>query len=334
MDEFEEMHDNKKELKLPKDLDGDDEEEQDYDHEVDDDEEAEEDLNEPEDNKEKDDDIENELFAMARENKEMKFANEEMLEKIGKIEDEMMDKKKWQLKGEVQCKDRNYNSLLEEYVDFDTATKLPPQITKETTMGIEATIKQRILDEMFDDPIRKVMKGDKGKDDFTLEFTKSGKGLGEEYADEYARKLYAQNKDVFDESDLTGADSALKHEIEDLFTGLMRNLSQLSNIHFTPKRLTKQTNIRTQNVPALKMEEAIPIGVSTGNTKSAREVFEINPKALRDKDELSKEERRRERAHRKRSIKTHLKHKETNRKEKNREQGLGLVGDRFLVKQV
>ena len=60
------------------------------------------------------------------------------------------------MKGEVQVKDRQYNSLLEEYVDFDTATKVPPQITKETTNQIEALIKQRILDEMFDDPIRKV----------------------------------------------------------------------------------------------------------------------------------------------------------------------------------
>jgi U3 small nucleolar ribonucleoprotein component len=41
----------------------------------------------------------------------------------------MMDEKTWQMKGEVQCKDRAYNSLLEEYLDFDTATKIPPQIT-------------------------------------------------------------------------------------------------------------------------------------------------------------------------------------------------------------
>ena len=56
----------------------------------------------------------------------MKFANEEMIDKIKKIENEMMDEKKWQMKGEIQCKDRGYNSLLEEYVDFDTASKMPP----------------------------------------------------------------------------------------------------------------------------------------------------------------------------------------------------------------
>ena len=71
-------------------------------------------------------DAENDIFAQARENKELKFANEGMIDKIKKIEDEMMDEKKWQMKGEIQCNDRAYNSLLEEYVDFDTASKLPP----------------------------------------------------------------------------------------------------------------------------------------------------------------------------------------------------------------
>lgn len=71
------------------------------------------------------------------------------------------------MKGEIMCKDRNYNSLLEEYVDFDTATKMAPQITQETTNKIESIIKQRVLDEMFDDPIRRVMPENKGKgDDF------------------------------------------------------------------------------------------------------------------------------------------------------------------------
>jgi hypothetical protein len=36
-------------------------------------------------------DPENDIFAQARENKELAFANEDMLEKIKKIEDEMMD---------------------------------------------------------------------------------------------------------------------------------------------------------------------------------------------------------------------------------------------------
>jgi U3 small nucleolar ribonucleoprotein component len=41
------------------------------------------------------------------------------------------------------------------HLDFNAATKLPPTITKETTNKIEDLIKQRVLDELFDDPILK-----------------------------------------------------------------------------------------------------------------------------------------------------------------------------------
>ena len=64
-----------------------------------------------------------------------------MKDKLDKIENDMMNTNKWQMKGEVQCKDRDYNTLLETHVDFDTATKAPPQITQETTNQIEDMIK-------------------------------------------------------------------------------------------------------------------------------------------------------------------------------------------------
>ena len=113
-------------------------------------------------------------------------------------------------------------------------------------------IKQRVLDELFDDPLRRVAPNvHNNLEDFQIDFTKSKKGLGDQYADEYASKLMAQNPDVFLDTDVSGADTALKKEIDDIFDGLMRNLNQLSNIHFTAKRMTKEVAIRTQNVPAL-----------------------------------------------------------------------------------
>jgi hypothetical protein len=127
---------------------------------------------------------------------------------------------------------------------------------------------------------------------------------------------------MFLEDDLTGPDAGLKKEIDDLFNGLMRNLNQMANEHFTPKRLTKESTIRTQNVPALQLEEAIPIGVSAEGTKTAREVFKVNPKALSEKEEMSKEEKKRARMARKRQIRSHLRHKEISKKEQNREKGI------------
>jgi len=50
------------------------------------------------------------------------------------------------------------------------------------------------------------------------------------------------NKDVFLDTD---PDAPIKREIDDIFNGLMRNLNQLSNIHYTPKRMTKEATIRT-----------------------------------------------------------------------------------------
>ena len=341
MEDIEEMDDVKGKLKIPKDVVGDGEDDESDEGLLGDEgSEDQEGFGQDED----EEDFENDVFAMARENKEMgdttasegpNFANAELFKTMNKIEDEMMDEKPWMMKGEVAQKDRQYNSLLDQYVDFDTATKAPPKITQETTNEIEAMIKQRILDEMFDDPVRKVEREEKNlDDDFTLDFLKNSKGLGETYADDYQKKLMNMNKDVFLDNDLAGADSALKKEIEDIFTGLMRNLNQLSNIHFTPKRLTKETTIRTQNVPALTLEEAIPIGVSSSGTKSAREVFTIAPKNMREKSELTKEEKLRERAHRKRQIRSHLQHKEKLRKEINREKGISQIGERFKVKEI
>lgn len=67
----------------------------------------------------------------------------------------MAQEKPWVLNGEVSAKSRPMNSLLAEHLDFDVAMKLPEKITKETTNKLESLIKQRILDGLFDDPIRK-----------------------------------------------------------------------------------------------------------------------------------------------------------------------------------
>jgi len=81
------------------------------------------------------------------------------------------------------------------------------------------------------------------------------------------------------------------------------------------------------------IEEKLPINVSNGQSKTAREVFTIHAKKLRDKSELTKEERRKERATRKRKIKEHLKHKELGKKEQRRNMGMAMH-DRFEAKDV
>lgn len=84
------------ELKMPDDLEGEDYDHYDMDQDGFVEEEAEEELEEdglaPQESEE---DMENDVFAMARENKELNFANQEMLDRIEKIEDDMMGGKSW-----------------------------------------------------------------------------------------------------------------------------------------------------------------------------------------------------------------------------------------------
>jgi len=72
-----------------------------------------------------------------------------------------------------------------------------------------------------------------------------------------------------------GPDSALKIEIEDIMRNLFYQLDTLSNFHFTPKPPQKEATITTQNVPAIMLEDAIPIGVSQGQTKTPKEVYNV-----------------------------------------------------------
>ena len=60
-------------------------------------------------------------------------------------------------------------------------------------------------------------------------------------------------------------------------------------------------------MPAIQLEEVVPINISRAGAKSekeARPLLEVN------KEEFTKEEKRKERAHRKRQIKAHLKAKD------------------------
>jgi U3 small nucleolar RNA-associated protein MPP10 len=129
--------------------------------------------------------------------KQLKYINQDMVSKIEKIEDEMMNPKGWEMAGEATARDRPVNSLLEVHLDFNAATKLPPVITKETTNAIEALIKQRILDEIFDDPVLKMAsKRKKLNDDPEMDFTKSKKGLGDIYADDLTKRLSSINPEA------------------------------------------------------------------------------------------------------------------------------------------
>jgi len=72
------------------------------------------------------------------------------------IESELVKPRAWELQGEVNAKSRPAESLLDARVDFDYAGRPPaPPPTEEETKSLEELIRQRIIDEAWDDPERK-----------------------------------------------------------------------------------------------------------------------------------------------------------------------------------
>ncbi|CAG8800820.1 9423_t:CDS:2, partial [Dentiscutata erythropus] len=151
-----------------------------------------------------------------------------------------------------------------------------PVVTEELTEKLEETIKRRILDETFDDVERK---RDPNFKPFLpsklveISDEKSKKSLAEIYEEDYIRltKTTTESGEVINEKD-----EALKkehQELENMFKDLCFKLDALSNFHYTPKPPKPEINVIT-NVPAIAMEEVIPINVSDATLLAPEEVYD------------------------------------------------------------
>ncbi|KAF4091100.1 hypothetical protein AMELA_G00033220 [Ameiurus melas] len=154
---------------------------------------------------------------------------EKMAEKIAELEKAALAEKPWQLTGEVTAQTRPENSMLEEDVDFDQASRMAPAVTEETTLQLEEIIKQRIKDQAWDDVVRK----EKPKEEvfeykkrLTLDHEKSKLSLAEVYEQEYIK----QNQEKTEEEE-----NPAHVEIQKFMDSLFLKLDALSNFHFTPK---------------------------------------------------------------------------------------------------
>lgn len=232
---------------------------------------------------------------------------EKMNEKIASLEKELLEKKPWQLQGEVTAQKRPENSLLEETLHFDHAVRMAPVITEETTLQLEDIIKQRIRDQAWDDVVRK----EKPKEDafeykkrLTLDHEKSKLSLAEIYEQEYI-KLNQQK---------TAEEENPEHvEIQKMMDSLFLKLDALSNFHFIPKPPVPEIKV-VSNLPAVTMEEVAPVSVSDAALLAPEEVKEKNKAGdIKTAAEKTATDKKRER--RKKKYQKHLKIKE---KEKRR----------------
>ncbi|XP_064245230.1 U3 small nucleolar ribonucleoprotein protein MPP10 isoform X2 [Passer domesticus] len=233
---------------------------------------------------------------------------EKMSKKIKSLEEALLEEKPWQLKGEVTGQKRPENSLLEETVLFDHAVRMAPVITEETTFQLEDLIKQRILDEAWDDVVPKEKPKEEAfeyKKRISLDHEKSKLSLAEIYEQEYM-KLHQQK---------TEEEENPEHkEIQEMMDSLFQKLDALCNFHFTPKPPVPEVKI-VSNLPAISMEEVAPVAVSDAALLAPEEIKEKN-KAGDVKTDAEKTPTDKKRELRRKKLRKRMKRREREKRQK------------------
>ena len=229
-------------------------------------------------------------------------------EEIAALESENVGKKDWTLLGEATSRSRPQNSLLEEDLEFERVMKSVPVITEEVVHSLEERIKARILENQFDDVVRKRPVDDKPflpSRFFELQDTKSKQSLAEIYEDEYTA---AQTGGAVGD-DRDGKLKKEHQEIEKLWENICSKLDALCNAHFTPKAVSiiphrqeylshllvlqpKATITTVSNVAAATLESALPTTKATTTMLAPEEVYAPASSDLRARSELTPAEKR------------------------------------------
>ncbi|XP_061831251.1 U3 small nucleolar ribonucleoprotein protein MPP10-like isoform X2 [Nerophis lumbriciformis] len=236
---------------------------------------------------------------------------EKMSQKIDELEKAALGQKSWQLSGEVTARKRPENSMLEEDLDFEHASRKAPAITAETTLQLEDIIKQRIKDQAFDDVVRKEKPKEavfEYKKRLTLDHEKSKQSLAEIYEQEYLKQTQQKAEEE---------ENPAHVEIQKLMDTLFLKLDALSNFHFTPKPSVPEVKV-VSNLPAVTMEEVAPVSASDGTLLAPEEIKEKNKAGdVVGVTEKTSTDKKRERRHKKKV--KHFKIKEKEKKLKLKE---------------
>ncbi|KAJ3131201.1 u3 small nucleolar ribonucleoprotein MPP10 [Physocladia obscura] len=227
-----------------------------------------------------------------------------LADEIASLEAEAVAVKSWTMAGEISGKKRPINSLLEEDLEIEHASRPTPVITEETTRTLEDLIKSRVVESLFDDVERKIAPKEKKFDPNRrniINEEKSTKSLTDLYADDYRKKTAtAGNEKAKTEKDILV--ETAHREINGLFKDLCMNLDALSNWHYTAKAPVAELEIVAgPAVPALSIEEVIPAIVSDAALAAPKEVYAGNVR--KSETEMEKTDKTKARKKQKRMFK-------------------------------
>ncbi|KAJ2927184.1 hypothetical protein H1R20_g9935, partial [Candolleomyces eurysporus] len=257
------------------------------------------DASDAEDGRETIERIKDDLFADEEDDTQKDMTTHEkrmaaLKEQISDLEQENVSKKSWTLMGEADVRTRPQNSLLEEDLEFDRVMKPTPVITEEVVHSLEELIKSRILENRFDDVIRRRPVDDKPflpSRLLELKDTKSTQSLAQIYENEYMATQ--DGGPVLDDRD--GKLKKEHEEIEAQWEKICTKLDALSNAHFVPKQ-PKSLISTVSNVSTASMESALPTTKSATSMLAPEEIFSAEASQPRARTELTPGEKRSVRA--------------------------------------
>jgi U3 small nucleolar RNA-associated protein MPP10 len=221
---------------------------------------------------------------------------------IALLEQKIIQPREWAQLGEVSGKARPVDALLSTHLEFDHAGKVAQPVTQQYSEELEAMIRRRIIEERFDDVVRRreddVLIGADGKRKAKgakapveeVSGEKSAIGLGEVYEQEAQATLAAaQGRASVSEEKLSAAHA----ELSELMGALFHKLDSLCNFHFTPRSIHKdELAIRTHagantgaaaaanNVSSISLEENMPMHMSSAAAQAPQEVLQVRAEQL------------------------------------------------------
>lgn len=209
---------------------------------------------------------------------------------IKRLEESRLFDPDWTMQGEVSAAKRPRDSLIEQVVDFDHAMKPVPVVTEGMTASLEERIKKRIVDENFDDVVRRAKMSAADdlvttRRDAALESEKSKLSLMDLYEKDYMEKMKAMEANGGAPEAAEPLTEIEKDELKaiQMWKRLSQHLDALSNYFFTPKpaqaELTARVRAVSDAAPAITLE-------NVGNAAVTREAALAPQDLYRPKDNV------------------------------------------------